>query len=376
MNKKRVLIVFGTRPEAIKMIPVYFEFKKYEDVFEVKICVTGQHRKMLDQVLDFFEVIPEYDLDVMEPNQSLNKVSSRILNGLDSIFILFDPDYVFVHGDTTTSMVASLAAFNLGIKVCHVEAGLRTNNKYSPFPEELNRQITARIADIHFAPTLSNKNNLIKENIKENSIILTGNTVIDALFVTLKKLGNYSSDIMVEMDNFLNKSQRTILITAHRRENLNNGMGEILDSIRELALFDKDLRFIFPVHLNPNVRALAHKYLSGLSNVRLIEPLAYPDFVWLMNRVDLIITDSGGIQEEAPSLGKVVLVTRESTERQELMYDKRIKIVGNNGNLIFKSVVDHFLNYNNKSSMASDFGNPYGNGKAAERIVQHILEYI
>jgi len=313
---KKILIIFGTRPEAIKMAPLIKEFKKNHEFFNTKVCVTAQHREMLDQVLDFFEINPEYDLDLMKPGQNLYSLTANIIESLKTVLEHFRPDYVFVHGDTTTTMAGSIASFYSGAKVCHVEAGLRTNNKLSPFPEEINRQITARICDYHFAPTETSKGNLLKENISDSSILVTGNTVIDALIRSVEKVNESPSELIQNLSNQI-KDKEVVLVTGHRRENHGGGFERICKALKRIAEDDSNRLIIYPVHLNPKVQQPVNKILSGVGNVILIDPLAYQDFIWLMNRSKIIITDSGGVQEEAPSLGKPVLVMRDTTERPE-----------------------------------------------------------
>ncbi|MCD5969387.1 non-hydrolyzing UDP-N-acetylglucosamine 2-epimerase, partial [Riemerella anatipestifer] len=290
--KKKNLIIFGTRPEAIKMAPLVKAFQKDKN-FETKVCVTAQHREMLDQVLAFFEIQPDYDLDLMLPGQSLYGLTSRIITEMQSVLDDFRPDFVYVHGDTTTTMAASLAAFYSGAKVCHVEAGLRTHNKRSPFPEEINRQIAGRIADYHFAPTEESKNNLIKESVRESDILVTGNTVIDALMDSSEKVENIENDEIDKLKRLIEKDKKLILVTGHRRENHGQGFINICEALKEIALENSDVQIIYPVHLNPNVQKPVYDILSNISNVHLINPLAYPAFVWLMNKSHLIITDSG-----------------------------------------------------------------------------------
>ncbi|MDR2408034.1 MAG: UDP-N-acetylglucosamine 2-epimerase (non-hydrolyzing), partial [Bacteroidales bacterium] len=314
---KKIIFIFGTRPEAIKMAPLIKVFLQHSNSFEIKVCVTAQHREMLDQVLSFFEITPDYDLNLMRPGQNLFQLTADVIIGLKPILEEFVPDIVFVHGDTTTSFLAALAAFYAGTKVAHVEAGLRTYNKQAPFPEEMNRQITSRITDYHFAPTETAKQNLLSEGISENNIVVTGNTVIDALLWAQEKLKNYSDDEIRKLENIVDTTKKLILVTGHRRENFGEGFLNICQAIKQVAGTYNDVQIIYPVHLNPNVQKPVYELLSNLSNVKLIPPLAYPAFVWLMNKSYLILTDSGGVQEEAPSLGKPVLVMRETTERPE-----------------------------------------------------------
>ncbi len=369
---KKNLIIFGTRPEAIKMAPLIIEFYKKKNYFETKVCVTGQHREMLDQVLSFFKIKPDYDLNLMRPNQSLYSLTIDILNGLKSIFDDFKPDYVYVHGDTTTSMVSSLAAFYSGAKVCHIEAGLRTHNKYSPFPEELNRQITGRIADIHFAPTIQSKLNLLKENINESSIVVTGNTVIDALLESSARINTIENSEIENLKTIVNPLKKLILVTGHRRENHGQGFINICEALKKIALDNDNVQIIYPVHLNPNVTKPVYQILSGVNSIHLIDPIAYPAFVWLMNQSYLIITDSGGVQEEAPSIGKPVLVMRDTTERPEAIEAGTVILVGTDNKKIVKECNDLLLNSERYQKMSASH-NPYGDGNACKRIVEHII---
>tara|TARA_B100000886_G_scaffold335096_1_gene291626 strand:+ start:940 stop:2061 length:1122 start_codon:yes stop_codon:yes gene_type:complete len=369
---KKILIIFGTRPEAIKMAPVIKEFEKYKHEFEVKTCVTAQHREMLDQVLDFFEIKADYDLDLMKPRQNLYSLTADIINYLKPIMEDFIPDYVFVHGDTTTTMAASIAGFYSGAKLCHVEAGLRTNNKLSPFPEEINRQITSRVCDYHFAPTEKSKNNLIKENILKESILVTGNTVIDALLDSVKKVKKNPSDLIMELSRKIDKRE-VILVTGHRRENHGKGFERICRALKKIAADDINRLIIYPVHLNPNVREPVNRILSDIKNIMLINPLDYRDFIWLMNRSKILITDSGGVQEEAPSLGKPVLVMRENTERPEAVDVGTVLLVGTNENRIVSATLE-LLNDKKYFEKMSMLHNPYGDGFASKRIVEFIKE--
>jgi UDP-N-acetylglucosamine 2-epimerase len=375
---KKILIVFGTRPEAIKMVPLIKEFKKYND-FEIKICVSAQHRQMLDQVLNLFEIKPDYDLDIMKANQDLYDISSRVLLGMRDVMKDFCPNVVLVHGDTTTSFVGALAAFYQKIKIGHVEAGLRTNDLYSPFPEEANRQITGVLADFHFAPTQSAKQNLIKEGKNPNSIIVTGNTVIDALFLMIDKIeknvnlrDEITSILRSKYSNF-GSERKFILVTGHRRENFGDGFLNICDALKNIAQNNPEIDIVYPVHLNPNVQKPVREILSNLSNVYLIDPLEYEKFVYLMSKSFFIITDSGGIQEEAPSLGKPVLVTRDTTERPEALQSGAVKLVGTNKNIIIKEAQNLILQKDEFEKM-SKANNPYGDGKASERIVEFLKE--
>ena len=368
--KKKILILFGTRPEAIKMAPVIKEFNKNPDHFELRICVTAQHREMLDQVLDFFDIYPHYDLNLMKPNQNLFELTSNIISGLKPILDEFNPDYVFVHGDTTTTMGGSIASFYNGSKICHVEAGLRTYNKSSPFPEEMNRQITSRLSDIHFAPTETSKSNLINENICDQNIIVTGNTVIDALLDSVNRVKKYPSKFILDFSKKI-RNKEMILVTGHRRENHGDGFINICNALKKIALDDINRVIVYPVHLNPKVQKPVNEILSGINNIILMEPLPYKDFVWMMNRAKIIITDSGGVQEEAPSLGKPVLVMRNTTERPEAVKAGTVVLVGTDTNLIVKETLS-LINDKNRFESMSKLHNPYGDGRASIRIVDYI----
>ena len=365
------LIIFGTRPEAIKMAPLVRAFKKENNIFDTRVCVTAQHREMLDQVLDFFEIIPDYDLDLMKPNQNLFTLTSDILLGLKPILEEFQPDYVYVHGDTTTTMASSIAAFYSGAKVCHVEAGLRTHNIKSPFPEELNRQVTGRIADYHFAPTQQAKLNLLNENVSESSILVSGNTVIDALLESASRVESRDTPEIEKLKLIIEPDKKIILVTGHRRENHGQGFISICEALKEIAQTNPDVQIIYPVHLNPNVQQPVYELLAKIDNVYLINPLAYPAFVWLMIKAYLIITDSGGVQEEAPSLGKPVLVMRDTTERPEAVDARTVILVGTDKEkIIFEC--NNLLNNKEKYDKMSALHNPYGDGKACERILHFI----
>lgn len=367
---KKILLIFGTRPEAIKMAPLIKEFQKYQKDFNTKVCVTAQHREMLDQVLDFFDISADYDLNLMKPGQDLYSLTSCIIESLKIILEDFKADFVFVHGDTTTTMAGSIASFYSGAKVCHVEAGLRTNNKSSPFPEEINRQITSRICDYHFAPTDTSKNNLLLENITLDSILVTGNTVIDALLSSVEKVNENPSELINELSNKI-KDKEVVLVTGHRRENHGDGFERICEALKQIAKDDINRFIIYPVHLNPKVHEPVNRILSSINNIMLIDPLAYQDFIWLMNRSKIIITDSGGVQEEAPSLGKPVLVMRDTTERPEAVEAGTVLLVGTNE----KRIVSEALNLlNNKYDFEkmSKLHNPYGDGLASKRIVEFI----
>ena len=366
------LIIFGTRPEAIKMAPLVRAFQNENNQFETRVCVTAQHREMLDQVLDFFEITPNYDLDLMKPNQNLYSLTSDIILGLKPILEEFQPDYVYVHGDTTTSMASSIAAFYSGAKVCHVEAGLRTYNKLSPFPEEMNRQVTSRIADFHFAPTEQAKQNLLNENVLESTILVTGNTVIDALLESTSKVENLDNPEIEKLKTIIDPAKKILLVTGHRRENHGQGFINICQALKEIATTNKDVQIIYPVHLNPNVKEPVYKILGDIASIHLIDPLAYPAFVWLMNQSYLIITDSGGVQEEAPSLGKPVLVMRDTTERPEAVDAGTVILVGTNKELIVKECND-LLNNTNRYKQMSALHNPYGDGQACNKIMNLLL---
>ena len=368
-KSKKILFIFGMRPEAIKMAPVIKSFQK-ESCFETRICITAQHREMLDQVLHFFELQPDYDLDLMQKNQDLTTLTSRALVALKVPFEDFKPDLVLVHGDTTTTMTASLAAFYAGIKVGHVEAGLRTFNLQSPFPEELNRQFTSKIADFHFAPTQQAQANLVAENIIEEGIVITGNTVIDALQETVLKIKKLKPSFAAGIPF---ESKKIILVTGHRRENFGDGMQRVCNVLKEIALAREEVHFVYPVHLNPNVQTVVEKTLGGVSNISLIAPLEYPDFVWLLNESYFIITDSGGVQEEAPSLGKPVIVTRDTTERPEAVNAGTVKLVGTNAEQLKTEVLELIDNVEAYKKMSSAH-NPYGDGKAAQRIVNFVKD--
>lgn len=368
------LIVFGTRPEAIKMAPLVKEFKKNNIGFETKVCVTAQHREMLDQVLDFFEIVPDYDLDLMKPNQNLYTLTANIIVELKSVLEDFNPDYVYVHGDTTTTMAASIASFYAGAKVCHVEAGLRTHDKRSPFPEEINRQVTGNLADYHFAPTEKSKNNLLREGISAENILVTGNTVIDALLESSSIVSSINNDEIKYLNDIVDFDKKLILVTGHRRENHGQGFINICEALKEIASKNNDVQIIYPVHLNPNVTKPVYDILSGVNNIMLIEPLAYPAFVWLMNKAYIIITDSGGVQEEAPSLGKPVLVMRDTTERPEAVEAGTVILVGTDKDKIVSETQNLLTNTHQYLTM-SELHNPYGDGKACERIVEFMSKF-
>jgi len=367
---KKILLIFGTRPEAIKMAPLVHEFQKNPEFFDTKVCVTAQHREMLDQVLCFFNIKPDYDLDLMKPGQNLYGLTTNIIESLKPILEQFNPDYVFVHGDTTTTMAGSIASFYSGAKVCHVEAGLRTNNKLSPFPEEINRQITSRVCDYHFAPTEASKKNLLKENISEDLILVTGNTVIDALLKSVEKVKENPSQLVQNISKQIGDKE-VVLVTGHRRENHGDGFERICNALKTIAEDDLNRLIIYPVHLNPKVQEPVKRILSSIKNILLIDPLAYQDFIWLMNRSKIIITDSGGVQEEAPSLGKPVLVMRDTTERPEAVEVGTVLLVGTNEELIVSKSLG-LLNNADIFVKMSKLHNPYGDGLASNRIVNFI----
>ncbi len=370
---KKNLIVFGTRPEAIKMAPLIKEFQKHKDIFDTKVCITAQHREMLDQVLSFFEIVPDFDLDLMKPNQNLYTLTADIITGLKPILEEFNPDYVYVHGDTTTTMASSIAAFYSGAEVCHVEAGLRTFNMKSPFPEEMNRSVTGVISNIHFSPTETSKQNLINENKPSDSILITGNTVIDALQFSVDKVSanSFEDREIKELKELMHSDKKLILVTGHRRENHGQGFINICEALKEIAIKNPSTQIIYPVHLNPNVQKPVYDLLGEVKNIQLISPLSYPAFVWLMNQAYLIITDSGGVQEEAPSLGKPVLVMRDTTERPEAVDAGTVILVGTNKDKIVVEAEKLLKNKESYENM-SKLHNPYGDGKACERIVEYI----
>lgn len=370
---KKVLLVFGTRPEAIKMAPLVKAFQEQNKFFDTKICVTGQHREMLDQVLDLFEIKTDFDLDVMRPNQDLYDVTGKILQGMKEVFSRYRPDIVFVHGDTTTTFTVSLAAFYEKIDVAHIEAGLRTNNIYSPWPEEANRKLTSQLTTYHFAPTQQSQNNLLRENIASEKIIVTGNTVIDALLFMQNKLET-NKDFRAQVKKsivdkgFDPEASEFILVTGHRRENFGQGIINICSALKTIALERPRLNIVYPVHLNPNVFKPVNDLLGHIKNVFLIEPLQYEEFIYLMSLAKLIITDSGGVQEEAPSLGKPVLVMRDTTERPEAVEAGTVKLVGTSLVGIVSATSELLDNQSVYDKMAKAH-NPYGDGKACDRII-------
>jgi UDP-N-acetylglucosamine 2-epimerase (non-hydrolysing) len=376
--KRKILIVFGTRPEAIKMVPVIKEFEKRASEFEVRVCVTAQHRQMLDQVLNAFGIVPDYDLNIMSENQNLYSITSLVLLGLKEILECFKPDLMLVHGDTTTSMSASIASFYNHTKIGHVEAGLRTNNLQSPWPEEMNRQVIDRICDFYFSPTVQTKQNLLNEMSDENKIFVVGNTVIDTLYMGLDLINNNNqlqNNILreIEQDGYFLKRRDYILVTGHRRENIGNGFINICNALKEIANDYPDLDIVYPVHMNPNVQKTVFELLGEIKNIFLISPLDYLPFIYMMQHCLLILTDSGGVQEEAPSLGKPVLVLREVTERKEAVEAGTVKLVGANCSNITKSV-NEILNNDKLYKKMAESHNPYGDGNASKRIVQIISE--
>jgi UDP-N-acetylglucosamine 2-epimerase (non-hydrolysing) len=388
-QKKRVMLVFGTRPEAIKVAPLVKEFQKQTDRFETIVCVTGQHREMLDQVLHLFEIKPDYDLNIMKQGQDLYDVTARVITGLRDVYKEAQPDVVFVHGDTTTSMAAALAAFYQQIPVAHIEAGLRTHNIYSPWPEEMNRQITSRISVYNLAPTALSKENLLKEGVDESTITITGNTVIDALFLVLDKIKSDKSlqseikatlinsglpgEMVEDFTSPLPNKRKLVLITGHRRENFGDGFINMCNAIKTLTEKYPEVDFVYPMHLNPNVRKPIKEIFgeSVINNIHFIEPLEYLPFVYLMNQSTLVLTDSGGIQEEAPGLGKPVLVMRDTTERPEAVEAGTVKLVGTNYDLIV-SETSRLLDDEEYYNTMSQANNPYGDGQACERIIEFI----
>jgi len=366
----KVLTVFGTRPEAIKMAPLVHALAQDEDI-ESRLCVTAQHREMLDQVLHLFSIVPDYDLNIMQPGQGLTEITSRILEGLKTVFADFTPDVVLVHGDTTTTLAASLAAFYHRIPVGHVEAGLRTGDLWSPWPEEANRTLTGHLASYHFTPTASSQQNLLRENLPASRIFVTGNTVIDALFWVRDRVLSDDAlrNSLAARYPFLDADKKLILVTGHRRESFGGGFERICNALAEIARLHPDTQIVYPVHLNPNVSEPVNRILRGIDNIILIEPQEYLPFVWLMDRAWLILTDSGGIQEEAPSLGKPVLVMRDATERPEALAAGTVKLVGTDGAKIV-SEVTRLLTDEDAWHAMSRAHNPYGDGLACQRIVQ------
>lgn len=371
---KKILIISGTRPEAIKMAPLIKEFENYnlmsnEDKFkfEVRICITAQHREMLDQVFEFFNIKPDYDLNLMKTNQTLFDITANGLKGIKGVLEDYSPDFIFVQGDTTTTFVGALAGFYKKIKVIHIEAGLRTNNKYSPFPEEINRKLVSHIADYHFAPTIRAKENLYHEGLR-NNVYVVGNTVIDALFWGLNIIKSEGEYKYIKFFDFLDFSKKIILVTGHRRESFGKPFKDICYALKEIANRFDNIEMVYPMHMNPNVRKSVENILKGVKKIHLIEPLEYSYFIWLMNKSYLILTDSGGIQEEAPSLGKPVLVMREETERKEGIEEGTAKLVGTNKKKIFNETKKLITDGDEYNKMAKSL-NPYGDGNASKNIV-------
>ncbi|MDD9179622.1 MULTISPECIES: non-hydrolyzing UDP-N-acetylglucosamine 2-epimerase [Aliivibrio] len=374
MNKKRILTVFGTRPEAIKMAPLVHALAN-DERFEAKVCVTAQHREMLDQVLELFEITPDYDLDLMKEGQTLNDITARILLEIKPVLQEFKPDVVLVHGDTATTFATSLAAYYEQIDVGHVEAGLRTGNIYSPWPEEANRRLTGVLTRYHFAPTETSEQNLIKENFNSQSVSVTGNTVIDALLMVKKKIDN-NTDLKRELASqfpFLNSTKKLILVTGHRRESFGGGFERICEALAITAKQHPNVQILYPMHLNPNVREPVNRILSHIENIYLIEPQQYLPFIYLMDRSDIILTDSGGIQEEAPSLGKPVLVMRDTTERPEAVAAGTVSLVGTDVEKIVKALDTLLMNEDEYKKM-SFAHNPYGDGQACLRILNELAK--
>lgn len=363
---KKVLFVYGTRPEAIKMAPVIRKFIAQERDFSTAVCVTAQHREMLDSINSFFGIVPEYDLDLMQSNQTLFDITARGIQGLRQVFEEYRPDIVFVQGDTTTAFIGALAGYYMKTRVAHIEAGLRSGNKYSPFPEEINRMLAGCIADYHFAPTELARKNLAQENITKN-VFVVGNTVIDALYLGLNILSHNEEEDCRTFFRFLDPTRKIILVTGHRRESFGGPFVNICTALREIALAHPEIDIVYPVHLNPNVRKPVFEILHGISNVRLIEPLSYPLFIWLMNRAHLILTDSGGVQEEAPSLGKPILVMRDVTERQEGIDAGTALLVGTEKENITRATSRLLSDAAQYKTMAQA-KNPYGDGTASDQI--------
>ena len=373
---RKVLTVFGTRPEAIKMAPLVHALQA-DSAFDIRVCVTAQHRQMLDQVLELFGIQPDYDLNIMQPGQSLYEITANILKGIKPVLEEFKPDVVLVHGDTTTTFATSLAAFYQQIAVGHVEAGLRTGNLYSPWPEEANRKLTGVMTRYHFAPTTGAQQNLLREAVNPEYIVVTGNTVIDALLWVKQKIEQDAAllDQLASRYTFLDPSKRLILVTGHRRESFGGGFERICEALAQIALQHTDVEILYPVHLNPNVQEPVNRLLKGISNIHLIEPQDYLPFVYLMMRAYLILTDSGGIQEEAPSLGKPVLVMRDTTERPEAVEAGTVQLVGTDVNRIVETVNTLLINTNAYQTMSLAH-NPYGDGKACQRIIKTLQHYL
>lgn len=375
--KKKILLVFGTRPETIKMAPLIKELQQHQETIEAKICVTGQHRQMLDQILSLFEIVPDYDLDIMTPGQDLFDITSKILLGMRDVLNAFNPDLVMVHGDTTTSMAAALSAFYKQIKIAHVEAGLRTNNLHSPWPEEMNRRFTDIVCDYYFAPTERSKNNLLREGVDPGKVFVTGNTVIDALVWVNEKINSNAAireqqEKAIQTAGYAISNRPYLLVTGHRRENFGEGFLHICKALQKIARCYPSIDIVYPVHLNPNVQEPVRLLLSDIPNIYLISPLDYLPFVYLMKYSRLILTDSGGVQEEAPSLGKPVLVMRDTTERPEAIEAGTVKLVGTEATRIFhevRTLLESEEEYNRMSASH----NPYGDGNAGKRIAEILI---
>ena len=370
MAKKKIITIFGTRPEAIKMAPLVKELEKREEI-DSKVCVTAQHREMLDQVLNLFDITPDFDLNIMKTKQTLTGITNKVLEGLEEVFMKEKPDMILVHGDTTTTFAGALAAFYQQVKVGHVEAGLRTFNKYFPFPEEMNRKLTGSLADLHFAPTKGSKNNLLREGISDSDIYITGNTVIDAMKHTVEENYIFENDELNHID-FENK--KVIMITAHRRENWGQGIENICEALNKIVEANEDVELVYLVHLNPVVKDVVTERLGGKDRVHLLPPLDTKETHNLMNKSFMVMTDSGGLQEEAPHLGKPVLVLRDVTERPEAVEAGTVKLVGTDADIIVNEA-SKILNDENEYAKMSRAINPYGDGKASERIVNAILKY-
>lgn len=368
----KLLFIFGTRPEAIKLAPLIKEFEKHPEKFDVKICVTAQHRSMLDQVLDFFSITPDFDLDIMKPGQNLFDVSAGVLKELNKVFDAVNPQLVLIQGDTTTAFIGALASYYKKVKVAHIEAGLRSGNKFAPYPEEMNRLLAAHLSDFHFTPTSKSVENLAKENITRQ-VYSVGNTVIDALYLGLELLKKNGVEKYSQTFNGIDLSKKIILITGHRRENFGNPFEHICYAIKKAAEKFPEVEFVYPVHLNPNVQQPVNEILSGQKNIHLLEPLDYPSFIWMMNRCYLVLTDSGGVQEEAPALGKPVLVMRDVTERQEGVDAGTAKLVGTESEVIFRELSILLTDEEAYKKMAKAV-NPYGDGTACKKIVEIIFK--
>jgi UDP-N-acetylglucosamine 2-epimerase (non-hydrolysing) len=371
---KKILIAFGTRPEAIKMAPLINEFKRHKNKYDVRICVTGQHRELLDQVLEFFEIVPDYDLKLMKSKQDLSQLSAAVIEGMKIVLDSFKPDFLFVHGDTTTSTFAALAGFYAGVKVCHVEAGLRTYNLNFPFPEEGNRQLTSRLTYLHFTPTSVASANLLKEGIEPRHICLTGNTIIDALLFASKKIEKIKYPQIETLKRLINTNRPVVLVTCHRRENFGQHFEHICSALKHIAETN-DVQLIYPVHLNPNIHDTAYQIIGNVKNITLVEPLDYPTFVWLMKIANFIITDSGGIQEEGTALGKSILLMRTCTERPELVDSGLVKLVGSDPKAIINEATALLANPHMPQPVAIQSG-PYGKGDSAKQILAVLDEHI